>query len=272
MADRIDDTVSSEVRQVTFGGSEPVRLLRFDKVQRTAHWANAILFFILILTALPLYFASLERIVGRHLLIEEIHVWSGVALPVPLLVSLIGPWGTRMRQDVRRFNRWTAGEVRWLRSLGNDKTQLDKFNPGQKLNAVFVGGTIVVMLGTGVIMHWFGFFPVSWRTGATFVHDVLAFIVVAVVLGHIGMALTHPQSLRSMVRGWVTPTWARRHAPRWANEVLADADPGQRRPPSPGVSPDTLSGTGAGVCMGRSSEAGIRPAPEVSHAKDDAPR
>ena len=32
------------------------RVLRFDRVQRTAHWANALLFGILMLTALALYF------------------------------------------------------------------------------------------------------------------------------------------------------------------------------------------------------------------------
>jgi formate dehydrogenase subunit gamma len=250
---------------MTASRAEATRLLRFDKVQRAAHWANALLFFILILTALPLYFASLERVVGRHLLVEEIHVWSGVALPVPLLVSLVGPWGSRMRQDVRRFNRWTAGEVRWLRSLGGERgVPLDKFNPGQKLNAVFVGGAIVLMLATGVVMHWFGLFPVSWRTGATFVHEVLAFLIVAVVAGHILMALTHPGALRSMIRGWVTVTWARRHAPRWAAEELTAAGTDER--PS---APATLRSPPVGVLMGPRTEAGIAPATEVSHAKDD---
>jgi formate dehydrogenase subunit gamma len=255
-------------------GGPQVRLLRFDKVQRAAHWANALLFFILIVTALPLYFGSLERVVGRHLLIEEIHVWCGVALPVPLLVSLVGPWGARMRRDVRRFNRWTAGEVRWLRSLGGYRAvKFDKFNPGQKLNAVFVGGAIVVMLGTGAVMHWFGLFPVSWRTGATFVHEVLAFVVVAVVAGHIVMALTHPPALRSMVRGWVTLTWARRHAPRWAAEELAMAGqaPTPAAQPTP-AAPVALAAPVAGVSMAPKTEAGTGPAPEVSHAQDDQQR
>jgi len=34
-------------------------------------------------------------------------------------------------------------------------------------------------------MQWFGHFPVSWRTGATFVHDVFAFAVFIVVIGHV---------------------------------------------------------------------------------------
>ena len=198
------------------------RILRFDGVQRAAHWANALLFGILMLTALPLYFPSLSDVVGRRALVANIHVWSGVALPVPLVISLLGPWGARMRRDLRRINVWTNDEVQWLRSLGRNAPRVvDKFNPGQKLNAIFVGGSIVVMLATGFILKWFRFFPVSWRTGATFVHDVLAFAIFAVVIGHILFALTHRESLRSMITGWVSETWAARHAPGWLREMRA---------------------------------------------------
>lgn len=197
-----------------------VRLLRFDRVQRAAHWANALLFGILIVTALPLYFASVERLVGRHALVAQIHLWAGIALPVPLVVSLVGPWGARMRRDLRRLNRWTVDELRWVRTLGrHERLEADKFNPGQKLNAAFVGGAIVVMLGTGVILEWFGLFPVSWRSGATFVHEVLSFVIVVVVVGHVVMALTRPESLRSMIGGWVSEGWAARCAPGWLAEL-----------------------------------------------------
>jgi formate dehydrogenase subunit gamma len=200
-----------------------VRLLRFDRVQRAAHWANALLFGVLVATALPLYFPSVERVVGRHALVATIHVWAGIAWGVPLVVSLVGPWGARMRRDVRRFNRWTREELEWLWSFGTARDlDRDKFNPAQKLNALFVGGSMAVFLATGIVMKWFGLFPVGWRTGATFVHEVLAFLVVAVVLGHVVMAFTHKDALRSMLRGWVTVAWAQRHAPRWAREELGD--------------------------------------------------
>jgi len=195
------------------------RILRFDAVQRAAHWANALLFGILMLTALPLYFPSLSAVVGRRALVADIHVWSGVVLPLPILISILGPWGTQMRRDLRRINVWTRDEVRWLRSLGQQAPRVvDKFNPGQKLNAIFVGGSIVVMLATGCVLKWFRFFPVSWRTGATFVHDVLAFAIFAVVIGHVLFALTHPESLRSMIKGWVSEAWAARNAPGWLRE------------------------------------------------------
>ena len=46
-----------------------------------AHWANALLFGILMLTALPLYFSGLSTAIGRRVLVENIHVWTGVVLP-----------------------------------------------------------------------------------------------------------------------------------------------------------------------------------------------
>jgi len=92
-----------------------------------------------------------------------------------------------------------------LKRLGRaPMPMLDKFNPGQKLNAAFTGAAIVVMLATGSVMQWFGHFPVSWRTGATFVHDVFAFAVFIVVIGHVAFALTHRDAMRSMIKGWVT--------------------------------------------------------------------
>jgi formate dehydrogenase subunit gamma len=207
-------------------------ILRFDRVERAAHWANAVLFGILMATALPLYFVQVDRFVGRRVLVENIHVWSGVALPIPLIISLAGPWGDRLRRDVRRFNLWTAAELRWLWSLGRRSiADPDKFNPGQKLNALFIAGAIVVMLGTGVILKWYRFFPLDWRTGATFVHDVLALAIFIVVFGHIVFALTHRDALRSMFRGWVTESWARRNAAGWLKQeeaVSSEQEPSVR--------------------------------------------
>lgn len=198
--------------------SSTARLLRFDKVQRGAHWTNAFLFAVLMFTAIPLYFGSFFGVVFPRHVIQEIHLWTGLALPVPVIVSLLGPWGQRMRDDVRRANAWTRQEIRWLRTLGRTPVVADKFNPGQKANIIFTGAAIVVLLATGYILQWFRFFPVSWRTGATFTHDLFAFGVFAVVFGHVTAALSHPESLRAMLFGTVEERWAARHAPAWLDE------------------------------------------------------
>jgi formate dehydrogenase subunit gamma len=192
--------------------------LRFDRVQRAAHWTNATLFFILIFTAIPLYFGSFFGVVLPRHLIEQIHLWTGLSLAFPVIISAVGPWGGAMRQDIRRINYWTRDEIRWIRTFGASKLEADKYNPGQKLNAIFVGASILVMLVTGSMLQWFRFFPVSFRSGATFVHDTFAWVIFIVVVGHIVMALTHPVALRSIFTGWVSESWAKRHAGRWLKE------------------------------------------------------
>jgi len=198
------------------------RVLRFDRVQRGAHWANALLFFTLMFTAIPLYFGSFFGIVMPRHVMEMIHLRTGLALPLPIIVSLIGPWGKAMRHDVRRINYWTRDEIRWLRTLGKTELEADKFNPGQKLNSIFVGASILVMLVTGAMLQWFRFFPVPWRSGETFVHDVFAYAIFFVVIGHIVMALTQREALRSIFKGWVNRSWAERRAARWLKEEQVD--------------------------------------------------
>lgn len=207
---------------ITQAPARPLHVLRFDRVQRTAHWVNALLFFSLMFTAIPLYFGSFFGIVFPRHVIEMIHLWSGLALPLPLIISLLGPWGASMRRDIRRINYWTRDEIRWLRTLGKSKLAADKFNPGQKLNAIFVGASILVMLVTGSMLQWFRFFSVSWRSGATFVHDTFALAIFLIVIGHIAMALTHRDALRSIFKGWVSRTWAERHAARWLEESSSE--------------------------------------------------
>ena len=201
----------------------PARLPRFDGVERALHWANAVLFAVLMATAAILYVGSLSALVGRRELVRHIHVIAGLVLPVPFLLALAGRWRRSLWADVRRLNRWDDDDRRWLRSFGRDPfVRLGKFNPGQKLNAAFTAGAIVVMLGTGSIMHWFRLFPVDWRTGATFVHDWLAIALFVVITGHVGSALADPDALLGMVRGWVPERWARQRRPRWHDELQKD--------------------------------------------------
>jgi len=195
---------------------------RFDAVQRTTHWVMALLFGVVMFTAIPLYFGSFFGVVFPRHEIQLIHLWCGLALPVPIIVSVLGPWGRSMRRDVRRFSIWSREEIHWLRTMGQSRLRTDKFNPGQKANALFVGIAIVVMLVTGAMLQWFRFFSVSWRTGATMTHDAFALVIFIVVAGHILMALTHPEALKSMIRGTVSERWVARHAPGWDDDADLD--------------------------------------------------
>lgn len=199
-------------------------LARFDRVERAVHWVNAALILILVFTGAALYLQPLGQAVGRRALVEDVHVYCGVALPLPLLMAAAGPWGRALRADLRRFNRWTRADRLWLRAIFRESgqrralhSQLDvgKFNAGQKLNAAWTAGAGLVLLGTGVIMRWYHPWPLSWRTGATFVHDWGALAVGIVIIGHVFMALSDPDALRSMFTGRISRRWAADHARAW---------------------------------------------------------
>jgi formate dehydrogenase subunit gamma len=191
---------------------------RFDRVERIVHWSTAALFVTAMLTGAALYMGPVSELVGRRDVVRTIHVTAGLALPVPLLLGLLGRWGSALRRDLGRINRWISDDRVWLRRRTRDAARLGKFNPGQKLNATFLGAAIVLMLATGSIMKWFDPFPISWRTGATFVHDWVAFGIWLAVGGHVLFALRDPDALGSMLRGAISARWARTRRPRWYEE------------------------------------------------------
>ena len=193
---------SADPRRSACQNEEESEELRFDGVERALHWANAVLFFVLLGTAAALFVDPISTWVGRRALVRDVHVVSGLLLPVPWLLAFTVGRTPALLADRRRLDRWTTDDWRWLRSLGRDPyVRVDRFNPGQKLNAAVVAGSIPVMLGTGVIMQWFEPFPLDWRRGATFVHDWLAVVLFVLVVGHVAFAFAHPARLRAMWSG-----------------------------------------------------------------------
>jgi formate dehydrogenase subunit gamma len=182
-------------------GEAPRTVQRFDALERVVHWTTAVLVGILVATGAVLYMGQLSAIVGRRDLIRNIHVAAGLILPVPILAALLSPAGRGLRRDFGRLNRWSADDRRWWRRAQRADAALGKFNPGQKLNAAFLGGALVVMLMSGSIMRFFSPFPDSWRTGATSVHDWFALGIGLSVLGHIMFATRDPIAMRAMRSG-----------------------------------------------------------------------
>lgn len=194
---------------------QPAKLLRFTPGERWVHRTTAILMSICLVTAAFLYIDVLSQLTGHRAFIEWVHVIAGIALPIPALIGLASK---AFRRDARILNRFTRNDWKWLRSRSRRKGSIPvgKFNAGQKLNANFQIGGILVMLSTGLVMRFANHWSISLRTGATFVHDWLAYAILAVVLGHLWMANRDPNALRGMRTGYVPTAWARREHLVWA--------------------------------------------------------
>ena len=198
-------------------------LARFAPAARLVHRTVAILMGVCLVTAAILYNGSLMMAIGHRHLVETIHVWSGLALPVPMLA---GALSAAYRSDVRRLNRFTPADWQWLRSrTRRDGTiPVGKFNAGQKINAWLVAGSTGVLLGTGAVMYWTGLVRLSWRSGATFVHDWFALGLGLLVIGHIVYAIRDPEARRGMRTGRVATHWARAEHEAWLDEVQGVGD------------------------------------------------
>jgi formate dehydrogenase subunit gamma len=171
-----------------------------------------------IATAAILYNGSLAVLFGDRYLVEQIHVWCGFAVPVPLIVGLVS---RTYRLDLRRLNRFTSLDWKWLRSRRrrDGVIPVGKFNAGQKLNAALSLGAIGVLLASGTVMYFTNVFRLSWRSGAIFLHDWFALALGLLVVGHILYALRDRDAMRSMRTGRVPLHWARREHGEWADEL-----------------------------------------------------
>lgn len=196
-------------------------MARFTRAERWVHWTTAALMATCLATAAALYVGPVSVLVGHRHLVSQVHVYAGFGLPVPMLLG----WASgAYRRDLSRINRFTPHDWEWLRSRDrrSGRIPVGKFNAGQKLNASFTAGAILVMLGTGLVMRYATPWPVAWRTGATFVHDWLAFAIFVVLCGHIWYASRDPVARTGMQSGFVPVDWARAEHGSWAEERPAE--------------------------------------------------
>jgi formate dehydrogenase subunit gamma len=183
---------------------------RFSRTERTLHWVNALCFFFLLATGLILYLPSLAVAVGRRPLIKDMHFWSGISwISLLALVALLGD---------RR------GLLRTAREL--ERLDTGRLNVGQKVNAIVMASFTILFFVSGLLL-WLGERDTRFRFASTVVlHDGLMFVALALLVGHLYLALIHPatrHSLRGMTLGEVREDWARVHYPKWVSDTESGA-------------------------------------------------
>ncbi|MFF2384371.1 cytochrome b/b6 domain-containing protein [Streptomyces sp. NPDC058108] len=209
---------------------EPGRIRRFSPAERMVHRATGWLMLVCLGSAACLYLGPLAQLVGRRHLVAMVHEWSGICLPVPVLLGLLS---REFRADLRRLNRFATYDRQWLNAVrrrrsGPEARPAGKFNAGQKLYAGWIAGAVLVMMFTGLLMWRAGFLPDISRTSAIFVHDVLAWAITVVVIGHLRKAYQDPEARRGMRTGQVSRSWAARHHSRWLGDGVGDEGAGSQ--------------------------------------------
>jgi formate dehydrogenase subunit gamma len=196
---------------------KPGYVRRFSRVERLLHWVNALGFFFLLATGLILYLPSLSVLVARRQLFQSLHFWSGVGW-LGALAAVVVLGGRRMLRTARELESFDQDDLRWLRGR---KAPQGRFNAGQKINAALTAA-FAVLFGVSGLLLWFGEQDTRFRFASTVIlHDGLMYVSLALLVGHLYLALIHPatrHALRGMTVGTVREDWARRHHGKWDPE------------------------------------------------------
>lgn len=195
--------------------TRPGYVRRFTLTERLVHWTHATAFFALLATGLALYVPSISTWISRRDLVKNVHIWTAVGWAVALALLLV--YGNRraLAQTWREVEALDRDDRRWLRGR---KAPQGRFNAGQKVNVILTAAFAVLFAASGSFL-WLGERNTTYRLdGAVTVHDVLTYVSVAIVSGHLYLAVIHPttrHALRGMTRGDVREDWAARHHAKW---------------------------------------------------------
>jgi formate dehydrogenase subunit gamma len=207
------------------GGLSGRKIERFTGFERFVHWTTAVSFIVLGLTGLNIRFG---RSILMPLLGEDgfaavsafgktLHNFTSFAFIAGLVLMLLIWIG---------HNFPAKGDGAWIKAGGGILKKgvhppAGKFNAGQKLifwAVILLGGAIAV---TGIIMMFpFYFASMSGMQLATFLHSILAILLIGVILAHIYIGTLGMQgAFDAMGSGQVDLNWAKEHHSRWVEQV-----------------------------------------------------
>ena len=193
----------------------PARIERFTRTERTLHWMHASAFFALLATGMILYLPALSTLINRRTVVKGVHLWVAVAWAVALVIIFVAGNRKRLAEDWREIETIDADDRRWLRGR---RAPQGRFNAGQKINAILTVAFALLFALSGVFL-WLGERDHRFIfAGTGTVHDVLTFVSIGLLVGHLYLALIYPttrHALRGMTTGEVDEAWARRHHAKW---------------------------------------------------------
>jgi formate dehydrogenase subunit gamma len=198
------------------------RVRRFSATERALHWVHALAFYVLLGSGLALYVPSLAEAVGTRPLVKAVHVDAAIAWVLALALVVLAGDRDGLRRTARELDLFDDDDLLWLRGVPAPQ---GRFNAGQKVNAALTAAFAVLFAGSGFLL-WLGERDVRFRFAGTIVlHDGLMWVSLALLVGHLYLAVLHPatrHSLRGITEGSVDAEWAARHHRKWVTSGDAE--------------------------------------------------
>ena len=222
-------------------------VLRFNEVERFAHWLTAGSFVVLGLSGLNLLYGRyvIRPVIGDYLFArlaeigKVLHNYLAFAFMLGIVLMFILWVGQNLP---------TRADWAWLKrggglfTTGPSEPPAWKFNAGQKILfwLVILGGISVSMSGLALLFpftfHWFsstfavlnllgfhlptGLTPLAETQLSQLWHAAVGLIFIALILAHIYLGTIGMEgAFDAMSSGNVDANWAKEHHPLWAREL-----------------------------------------------------
>lgn len=204
------------------------KIKRFTGTERALHWVHAVAFFLMLGTGMALYIQALEVAIGRRYLMKNIHLLVAVVWVVAILAIIALGNRKALRASWREVETIDRDDRRWL---SGKRAPQGRLNAGQKLNTIVQVAFALLFLISGFFL-WLGQRDHTFLfdgTGA--LHNTLTFISIALILGHLYLALIHPSTrhaLKGMTTGEVDVEWAEKHHSKWVEAERSETAEAER--------------------------------------------
>ncbi|MDR0770285.1 MAG: formate dehydrogenase subunit gamma [Burkholderiales bacterium] len=198
-------------------------VLRHSYPARVAHWLTALGFFMVAVSGLGFFFPSLHwllGIMGTPQLAQFLHPVFGIVMVLGLVVLFLrnAPHCLPEKGD----GKWFQHTADILKGNEHHVVEVGHYNPGQKMLFWKIMGLTLLLLITGLIAwrpYFADLFPIPLLRLALVLHSVCGILMMFLVIVHIYMGFWYKGTVRGMLYGTVTRSWAKKHHPRWLREL-----------------------------------------------------
>ena len=214
----------SQVFSPAHTGDDGERILRYTLGERVNHWIAGLTYIYLLITGLAFwspYMFWLAVLVGGGPAARFWHPWLGLVFAASVL------WMYKLwRGDMvitKEDRAWHGAVEHYIRNEDENLPPIWRFNWGQKLFfwLTFYGAILLLLSGLG--LWWVESIPWSlrWlRYLSVAVHVIAALATIGGFIIHVYMGTAMVRGgFTSIIRGEVSPAWARTHHRLWYEQV-----------------------------------------------------
>jgi formate dehydrogenase subunit gamma len=205
-------------------------ILRYSLGERVNHWIAALTYIYCLVTGLAFwspYLFWLAVIVGGGPAARFWHPWFGLVFTASVF-GMYSSWQRDMTTTTADRG-WEKSIRFYIRNEDQNLPPIGRFNYGQKLFFWVMFYGVILLLASGVGLWFVESIPWSlrWlRYLAVAIHVATALITIGAFIIHVYMGTAMVRGgFTSIIRGEVSPVWAKTHHRLWYEQVTGDASP-----------------------------------------------